>query len=128
MPAGPVIASRTYELGRRRVEVRLLAPKRTKTEWECTIEVDGVEPPIRRPVYGEDSMQALTLAVKSLRIVLANRLRDLRWFDDTGESLGLPFVIDGTEPELAVAQALWQAEVARVTALHMRLERKKKRR
>lgn len=110
------IASRTLRLCGNPVLIQLWAPVPPETgtgPWSCRVQITGIEPAVDRAVVGEDSLQALVMAMRGLRVLLRAQLPWLRWLDDEGAHLGLPLVLDDLESELAVAEALWETEKLR---------------
>jgi hypothetical protein len=80
----------------RKVFARIGIPEPEEDFWRCATLIDGT--PMEGEVfhaYGEDSLQALLLAVQALAIRLKalGRTGTLTWFENT--DLGLP------EPEMA---------------------------
>lgn len=67
-------------------------PTRTATgEWSCAVRVTGIESPEITEAFGEDSVQALLMALSMARarVELLRRLHGLTWLgaDDLGISL-----------------------------------------
>lgn len=67
----------------RRIVVSLGLPRQVHPlEWECGVHIDGLEPTWER-VGGVDSMQALPLAVETLRLSLKRSPYRLAWLGDS---------------------------------------------
>lgn len=76
MAEPPVIAESTFFADpgtgeRHAVQVRLYLPQADEGHCSCNVEISGVVPPIE--LCGEDSMQALALAVRFVTHTLATR-------------------------------------------------------
>jgi hypothetical protein len=90
--AARTIASRRLTLvpGGRPVDVELDAPARRRTgEWACAYRIRGIGRVRAGRALGEDSLQALQLAVAAVRQALEPFAAQLTWTGETGE-LGLP--------------------------------------
>ena len=83
---GQIVASRELtdaDNPSRRIVVSLGLPRQVHPlEWECRVHIDGLEPASER-VGGVDSMQALLLAVETLRLSLKRSPYRLAWLGDS---------------------------------------------
>jgi hypothetical protein len=64
------------------VTVSLLMPRRVNTgEWQCPFRITGLRVPNIQEYYGhgEDSMQALTLALQGIRVMLEQNRQRVSW-------------------------------------------------
>lgn len=67
MKTARVVASRTLDLvGSEKAVVNAVVerPRRTGNHYECEFQIDGLSVPVRSRSAGEDSMQALMLALQ----------------------------------------------------------------
>lgn len=80
-----VVATRRLSRPRapkRPVTVNLLMPRRTRTgEWQCPFRITGLRVPKIQNYYGygEDSMQALSLALQGIRVMLEHSRQRVSW-------------------------------------------------
>ena len=95
---GQVVASRELTDAAdpsRRIVVSLGFPRQVHPlEWECQVQIDGLEP-ILEWVGGVDSMQALLLAIENLRQSLKRSPYRLAWLGDSTSAGGIPQQVPG---------------------------------
>jgi hypothetical protein len=73
------------------VTVRVFAPRRVDGSWVCDFAIIGAKT-ISNSAFGEDSMQALQMALEGLRVLLASADAPLSWCGQVG-FLGLPMSV-----------------------------------
>lgn len=73
--------------------IRILAPHRYHGAWACEYEVRGLSFPIRERLIGEDSLQALFIALQSLSQGLQVSAAHLTWLDGPPGAIGIPFIM-----------------------------------
>lgn len=91
-------------------------------EWECRFTISGLANPVFQSAYGIDAMQALILAIESIRLALAAAPESLSWEGENGDP-GFPrFVPTYFGPEFSAhISRIIDAESARFSE---ELERK----
>lgn len=78
------------------ITIRLARPyQRATGEWACPIELQGIEHPMQRDVFGESSLQALCLALSLARARLAHligRGERIVFANDRGNPISAAFL------------------------------------
>ena len=81
-------------------------------DWECPFLIEGIGKPKVQKVFGVDSMQALVIAIKGIRVTLETVGRELFWLDG---QIGTGFPLDvptwGREFESRVRLAIEREEI-----------------
>jgi hypothetical protein len=75
------------------VIARIFAPEPNPPDWSCKIEIDGLDHPYEKEVFGVDSLQALYLALRLLCAHLEKHEQDLAFLDGPVGDCGLPLVV-----------------------------------
>ena len=101
-PQGRIVARRTFdrEGGRLELEVQepIQDPASAHGAWTCKVVVRRDGRCEESVVSGEDSLQALIVAIGNLRRVLREDIPSLRWVGELG-FVGLPIVTEGYDPQ-----------------------------
>jgi len=74
-----------------RILLSLDAPRKRGARWECSYSVEGLGAPFFGTAAGEDSLQALLIAIEGLRLTIEKSRRRIFWLDEK-LGLGLPFL------------------------------------
>ena len=93
-PSFDVIATRDFTVAHdpaTRCTVQLGRPERQPTgEWSCPFRITGQVSHVVRHAYGEDSMQALQLAVDAIGMALRELPADVAWAGCEALGTGFP--------------------------------------
>lgn len=82
------IASRTFKDTKteKKIVANVFEPKQTKAgTWSCRIVIRGLRKAIQTDVLGEDSLQALQIAIQGIRFHLEQSGRPITWLDEPGD-------------------------------------------
>ncbi len=92
----PIIARRQLKLKERnktvRLVVRIRQPYREQRDYVCDYEIIGFAEPIRKSVFGDDSLQALLIAIAFIQKQLHPYRRQLSWLGSDSDD-GIPYVL-----------------------------------
>lgn len=117
------IAERTFEQDGKQLVLRIERPMRDPDakhgEWTCRVLIRRHGGTEEFTASGEDSLQALIVAVASLRKVLREELPSLSWLGEQG-LVGLPIVTQGYDREETEFTELLLETEARRRGLWMR--------
>lgn len=82
------IATRTFKDTKteRKIVANVFEPKETRDgTWSCRIVIRGLRKAVQTDVLGEDSLQALQIAIQGIRFHLEQSDRPITWLDEAGD-------------------------------------------